>query len=100
MVSTFSFPTKIVFGPGAIESVADTAKSFSIKRPLIVTDPGIVKSGLLDRLTDVLKRANLDWSLFADVEANPTEQSVFPGVERYKSDNCTLIRRDSRREPT
>ena len=88
MISTFSFPTRIVFGPGAIEQVADAACSFSMKHPLLVTDPGIVKSGLLERLTAPLNRVGLTWALFDKVEGNPTEASVFPGVNIFHGEHC------------
>jgi 4-hydroxybutyrate dehydrogenase len=88
MISTFSFPTKIVFGSGAIEQVAEAARSLGIKRPLLVTDPGIVKSGLLERLTEPLNKAGLTWALFDRVEGNPTEASVFPGVDTFQGEHC------------
>lgn len=91
MISTFAFPTKIVFGPGAIERVAELAQGLGMKRPLVVTDPGIVKCGLLERLSAPLKKAGLDWTLFDQVEPNPTEASVYPGVEIYNQMRCDGI---------
>jgi 4-hydroxybutyrate dehydrogenase len=88
MISSFSFPTKIGFGPGAITQVGDAARSLSMKHPLLVTDPGIVKSGLLDRLAAPLKKAGLTWALFDKVEGNPTEASVFPGVDIFHHECC------------
>ncbi len=91
MLSTFAFPTRIIFGPGAIEQVADVVRGVGIKRPLVVTDPGIVKSGLLERLGGPLKKARMDWATFDAVEPNPTEASVFPGVEVYERSGCDGI---------
>jgi alcohol dehydrogenase class IV len=88
VISIFSFPTKTVFGPAAIERVGDAARSFTMKHPLLVTDPGIVRSGLLERLTAPLKRTGLTWGLFDQVEANPTEASVFPGVDIFRAEHC------------
>jgi alcohol dehydrogenase class IV len=91
MISNFSFPTKIVFGPGAIAQVGDAARSFSMKHPLLVTDLGIVKSGVLERLTAPLRQAGLTWALFDRVEGNPTEASVFPGVDIFESEHCDSV---------
>ena len=88
MISTFSFPTRIVFGPGAIDHVAEGARSFGMKHPLLVTDPGIIKTGLLERLTAPLNKAGLTWALFDRVENNPTEASVFPGVDIFHAKRC------------
>lgn len=60
-------------------------------RPLIVTDPGIIKSGLLERLTAPLERAGICAALFDRVEGNPTEASVFPGLEIYHRERCDGI---------
>ncbi len=98
MLSTWAFPTKIIFGAGAIGQVAEVSRDLGIQRPLIVTDPGIVKCGLVERLTGPLKKAGIAWSVFDRVEGNPTEASVLPGVEgklgrryrpgRRKRDRC------------
>lgn len=91
MISTFSFPTRIVFGPGAIDQAPEIARSLRMTRPLVVTDPGIVKSGLLERLAGPLKLAGLGVETFDRVEGNPTEASVFPGLEIYQRERCDGI---------
>lgn len=88
MLSTWAFPTKIIFGGGAIGQAAAAARDLGIKRPLIVTDPGIVTCGLFERLTAPLDQALLGWATFDRVEGNPTEASVFPGVEVYRHERC------------
>lgn len=91
MTSIWFFPTKIILGPGAIKEIGGVARSLNVKRPLVVTDPGIVKCGLLDRLAGPLKKAGLDWVTFDQVEPNPTEASVLPGVDVYKQMRCDGI---------
>lgn len=91
MLSTWAFPTKIIFGAGAAAQAGDVARGLGIKRPLIVTDPGIVKCGLLERLTVPLAKSNIGWATFDRVEGNPTEASVFPGVEIYRRENCDAV---------
>src|ERR1041385_5115831 len=88
MTYTWCFRNKIVFGLGAVNGVAELARKLGIERPLIVTDPGIVKCGLIERVTDPLKKSSIAYALFDQVEANPTEASVFPGVEVYKAQGC------------
>src|ERR1041385_3812162 len=88
MTSTWSFPTKIIFDPGAIGEVSGEVRSLGVERPLIVTDQGIVNSGLLERLTIPLSDAGVSWAIFDRVEGNPTESSVFPGLDMYKAGHC------------
>src|ERR1043166_8814061 len=91
MLTSWSFPTKISFGPGAIRQIADAVRDLKIRRPLVVTDPGVVRCGLLDRLKDPLNSGGFDWVLFDKVEGNPTEASVFPGIDVYRSERCDGI---------
>src|SRR5947207_1201645 len=88
MISTWSFPTKIIFGAGASEQLAELAASLNIKRPLVVTDPGIVKCGLLEQVIESFSTSGIPWKLFDRVEPNPTEASVLPGVEVFAGENC------------
>ena len=46
-------------------------KALGVKRPMLVTDDGLVKAGLAERVTDVLKAGNVDYVLFDGVIANP-----------------------------
>ena len=87
MISSFSFPTKIVFGPRAIEQVGDAARSFSMKHPLLVTDPGIVRSGLLERLTAPLSQRVLP-GLSSKGGRQSDRASVFPGVNIFHAEHC------------
>ncbi len=91
MISVFSFPTRVLFGPGAVFQVADATRSLGMRRPLIVTDPGIVSAGLIERIRSPLREADLGDATFDRVEGNPTEASVFPGVAIYQAERCDGI---------
>lgn len=91
MTSIFAFPTKVIFGPNAVDQTGDVVKSLARKRPLIVTDSGIAAAGLLARVTTALKTAGLGCALFDKVEGNPTEASVLPGVGVYVKNACDCI---------
>ena len=91
MLSTFSFPNKIVFGCGAVNSISEIVSDFSINRILVVTDKGVVKAGLVEKVTDNLQKASLEYALFDGVTPNPTEDDVYAGVEQYRSEKCDFI---------
>lgn len=91
MVSTFSFPLRIRFGEGAIAELPAELSSLGILRPLVVTDPGIVACGLLDRVLDGLARTSRDRSgvaVFADVRPNPLESDVLNALNTYRENDC------------
>ncbi|HXJ94343.1 MAG TPA: iron-containing alcohol dehydrogenase [Terriglobia bacterium] len=91
MISIWSFPNRIIFGAGAMGQLAESVKGLGISRPLVVTDPGVAACGLLDHVTGPLKAAGLGCAVFDRVEGNPTEASVYPGVEIYRREHCDGI---------
>lgn len=54
----------------------------SLSRVFIVTDPGMVEHGYVDVVIDQLKqrREDVAWTVFSDVEPNPTSTTVFKGA--------------------
>jgi 4-hydroxybutyrate dehydrogenase len=81
---TWSFPTTIVFGAGALATLPDHAKRIGGKRALVVCDPGVRKAGIADRVLGVLKGAAIDAHMFDGVDPNPIEKNVEDGVREYK----------------
>src|SRR5215468_8272399 len=83
-----SYPTRVVFGPGALQRLPGQIERLKLPKPLIVTDPGIAKSGLLARVLDVLKQAGVSSGLFDRVNPDPTEKDVFSGLAAYREQGC------------
>jgi 4-hydroxybutyrate dehydrogenase len=88
MISNWSFPNRIVFGCGAIAQLPSIVQALGARRPLVVTDSGVARCGLLERITDVLGKGSVGYALFDRVEGNPTEASVYPGVEVFRAEQC------------
>jgi len=87
-VRSFTIPTVMKHGIGAIESLAAEAKALGMKRPLVVTDPGIVRAGLLDAALAPLKKAKLGFSVFDKVAPNPPIALVDEGAVLYRETKC------------
>ena len=86
-LSTFSFPTTILFGPGAIEKLPEELGKHGMKRPLIVTDRGLVNTPVFKRILSFMPGA----AVFSSVDPNPTEQNVIDGVEAYRRERCDSV---------
>ncbi len=56
-----------------------------ITRPLVVTDPGIVASGIVGSVARSLGRTSF---VFSDIQSNPTEADVLAGLARYRDAQC------------
>jgi alcohol dehydrogenase class IV len=87
-ISTFSFPTKILFGCGAVERLPSCLQETGIHKPLLVTDPGLRASPVFDTVVAVLKEAGLPHEVFDRVRANPIEEDVLESAELYRSTGC------------
>ncbi len=83
LLNSFSFelPTKIEYGVGAAKSLADVIKNKNFKSPLLVTDEGVLRSGVLKRVSDTLDAHHLKWEVFDRVEPNPKDYNVEEGTE-------------------
>ena len=76
----FKVPEKIYFEAG---SIAYLEKMPDIERAFIVTDPGMVKFGYVDKiLYHIRKRANhVHCEIFSEVESDPSFETVNRGLE-------------------
>ncbi len=68
--------TRIVFGVGAIEQLGDLVRQYGGTRVLLVTDPGIVAAGHVDRAEASLRGAGVHFARFDRVIENPTTEAV------------------------
>ena len=54
-VRAVEMPTKLVHGAGAVAQVGEVLRALGVKRPLLVTDPGVAAAGLVDRVLEHLE---------------------------------------------
>src|SRR5918992_2901587 len=85
-----TYLTHIRFGYGTLKELPEDLAALGIKRPLIVTDKGIVAAGLVERLFDVLSGDNRRL-VFDDVPTNPTEEAALAALEVYRGEDCDGI---------
>ncbi len=90
-VTVFNFPTRIVFGPGAIERLTDEMAVLKITRPLAVTDGGLAKTAVFERISHILRKRFPGMVVFDQVLPNPVEQNVLDGVAQYQEWKCDGI---------
>ncbi len=83
LLNSFSFelPTRIEYGIGAVDQLAEISKALNAESLLVVTDKGIRNSGLLERISNVLDASKLAYKIFDNVEPNPKDYNVQEGAE-------------------
>lgn len=90
-VYSFFMPSETLIGVGAAKSAPDKIKALGAKKPLIVTDKGVVNAGLLKQVTDLLDGAGLSYAVFDETVPNPTDKNVHDGVDVYKKNGCDSL---------
>jgi choline dehydrogenase len=83
-VRAVELPTRIVHGLGALERLGQLVAELGVRRPLLVTDPGVVGAGLADRARSHLNGA----TVFADVYPNPDIELVGRVSALYREAGC------------
>ncbi|MSU58138.1 MAG: iron-containing alcohol dehydrogenase [Pedosphaera sp.] len=89
-LSTFSFPTPTVFGVGALAVLPSRCKPLGLRRPLVVTDSGLLGTGAFHSLAQTLgpEAQGKDWFLFSGVHPNPIEQDVRDAAQAFVQNQC------------
>ena len=78
----WNYPTPIWFGPGRIRDIQKACDDLNILNPLIVTDPGILKTDIIIKLNNNLKTTA---KIYSKVQGNPTGKNVKDGVDFFNN---------------
>jgi alcohol dehydrogenase class IV len=77
----FNTVARIVSGAGRALELASECHRLGVQRPLLVTDPGLVKIGLVKPVLDALAAADLPALVFDQVREDPPEATVMAATE-------------------
>ncbi len=84
----FSTVSDLLVGPGTSGQLGDMASGMGIKRALVVTDPGIMQFGLLEDAKQNLISNHIEFTVYADVVADPPESVVIDAVKAAQEFGC------------
>src|SRR5262245_35440137 len=91
--TTFSFPATTLFGAGTIAELPARLARWGSRRPLVVTEPGLLPTGAFARLKKALGTTpqGKSWELFSDVHPNPIEQDVIDSAAAFRDRKCDAV---------
>ena len=75
----FFTPTKVIFGRGTLKAVAEEAKKLG-KKGLVVTDKGLLETGLVTKVTDCLDKEGIEYLVWSDIVPNPRDVDIEKGA--------------------
>ena len=78
-------------GAGCIKQLPAIVKGKGIKKVLLVTDNGLMKLGIPNGLIEAMKKEDLPYEIFSDIQPNPTDENVEAGYKIFKEKGCDAI---------
>ena len=76
---------------GSVKALPEILKKRRCENVLIITDTGIRKLGLTQRLEKVLAKNEIPYTIYDRTVANPTTENVAEAVELYRANDCRAI---------
>lgn len=77
----FNTTKSVQFGAGALARLGELARATMGSRVMLITDPGMLATGIIDRAQAILAAAGLEVTLFSDVQADPPEAVILAATE-------------------
>lgn len=72
-------------GKGAIGAITDEVKKRGFKKALVCSDPDLIKFNVTNKVTDLLDKEGLAYTVYSGIKANPTIENVQEGVAAFKA---------------
>ena len=85
LTGNWGYPTSIRFGAGRIRELPEACRELGIRRPLLVTDPGIAALPMVHGAVNACEEAGFGCAVFSDVRGNPVEANVQDGVAALRA---------------
>ena len=76
----WNYPTNVWFGVDRSKEIQKACDTLGIKNPLIVTDPGLLQTSIIDEINSGLLS---NTQIYSDVQGNPTGSNVTNGVKVF-----------------
>ena len=76
----WNYPTNVWFGVDRSKEIQKACDTLGIKNPLIVTDPGLLQTSIIDEINSGLSS---NTQIYSDVQGNPTGSNVTNGVKVF-----------------
>ncbi len=83
VTASFAAPRLMLIGGGAVRQLAELLGKCGLSRPLVVSDPVMISTGLIQRALDPLTEAGMQPGVFSDTVSDPTDTVIEAGVAEF-----------------
>ena len=90
-IGNYALPYRMpeyIEGPDSVLKLPAWIKEKGVNNVLVVTDNGLMKIGLPDPMFEAMEKEGLKFTVFSDIEPNPTSDNVEEGYKIFKDNGC------------
>ncbi|MCK4436485.1 iron-containing alcohol dehydrogenase [bacterium] len=88
---SFKIIPEIIFGRGAVEKVGQESRKRGGSKILLISDEGVAKAGLLEKVRQSLFKEKLEVIVFDKVEPEPWVETADEAGKMARQENCNLV---------
>lgn len=78
-------------GAGAVGSIVAELAARGLKKPIVFSDPDLIKFGVTAKVTKLLDKAKIKYAIYSEIKPNPTIENVKNGVKAAKKAKADAI---------
>ena len=78
-------------GAGAVKEIVGELARRGLKRPIVFSDPDLIKFGVTKKVTGLLDKAKVKYVVYSEIKPNPTIANVKNGVKAFKAAKADSI---------
>lgn len=93
MIQSFDFilPTRIRYGIGMVKVLGEELRLLKANKIMVITDKGLVKAGLVNSITELIRAEGLSYIIYDEIEANPKDYNVELAAETARKQSIDTI---------
>ncbi len=82
---------EIIFGRNALLQVGDSLVRLGAKKVFVVSDPGVIEAGWVDKVIPSIKKAGLEYEVWHEITSNPKDVEVHKGLDKYLESGANAV---------
>ncbi len=90
-ISSYFCPTRIIMGNESYRRLSDFISEFGTSKVFMAVDAALLKTAFVNDIFEMLKAADVDYSVFSEIEPDPSADSVEKALEISRALDAGLV---------
>ena len=91
MANRFVLNETSYHGVGAINEIVPEIRRRGFRKSFVASDPDLIKFGVSKKVTDLLDEAGVPYTIYSNIQPNPTIENVQSGVKAFAEAGADVI---------